>query len=255
MNPFLKIVKEEEDFLLEETNIKKYKWIYLNTPLIENIFLIFFSIYSHIPLILEGKSGSSKSLSLQLIIDIMKSKVNCSNFLNKFPIIKYKYYKCSDVNTPENIENIFREDKNNENVNKNDKEEDIVFLLVFDDLNLWKIGSNNYFEQLNSKLEEYLELSKDNKSFIGISNIKLNISLMNKVIAFEIPDISLEDVNFTISAIADSYEQFLYKKYLRQYDLLGKIYYNYQTKLKDLDDVFYSYYHGYRDLYYLVKYF
>ena len=74
--PFKYIIRKEEDFPLEEMEIRKEKGIGFNTPLKENIFVMFFSIYSHIPLIVVGKSGCSKSLSIGLIIKNMKGELS-----------------------------------------------------------------------------------------------------------------------------------------------------------------------------------
>ena len=65
---FRYIIKKEQDFLINEIGIKKEKGIGINTPLKENIFLMFISIYAHIPLIIVGKPGISKSLSVQYLL-------------------------------------------------------------------------------------------------------------------------------------------------------------------------------------------
>ena len=81
------IIEKEEDFLVEEMEVKNEKGIGLNKSLKENIFLMFFSIYTQIPLIVVGKPGCSKSLSIQLIIRIMRGEFSNSNFLKKYPTI------------------------------------------------------------------------------------------------------------------------------------------------------------------------
>ena len=71
-----------------EMGINKMKEICICAPLKNNIFLMFVSIYSHIPLMVVGNPGFSKSLSINLIINIMKDNFNESNFLKKFPEIR-----------------------------------------------------------------------------------------------------------------------------------------------------------------------
>lgn len=107
--PFNSIVRKEEDFLLEEMEVKKTKGIGLNNSLKENIFLMFFSIYAHIPLIVVGKPGCSKSLSIQIINRIMRGELSDSNFIKNFPTINSTGFQGSETNTPESIENIFKE--------------------------------------------------------------------------------------------------------------------------------------------------
>ena len=73
---------------------------------------------------------------------------------------------------------------------------------------------------------------KKQVSFIGISNWRLDAAKMNRTIFLAIPDIGLDDVNITVKAIAHSYGQDLYTKYENEYQLLGKIYYNYKEELE-----------------------
>jgi hypothetical protein len=118
---FNTIVRNEQDFLLKEMEVEKVKGIGLNNSLKENIFLMFFSIYSYIPLIVVGKPGCSKSLSIQLINRFMRGELSDSNFLKNFPTINNTSFQGSENNTPESIENIFNEaeKKNRFNSNKN----------------------------------------------------------------------------------------------------------------------------------------
>ena len=88
--------------------VRKEKGIGLNNTLKENIFLMFFSIYSHIPLIVVGKPGCSKSLSIKLIIRIMRGELSNLNFLKNYPTINSTSFQGSETNTPESIENIFK---------------------------------------------------------------------------------------------------------------------------------------------------
>ena len=106
---FKYIIREEEEFLLKEMEIEKEPGIGLNNSLKQNIFLMFFAIYSYIPLIVVGKPGCSKSLSIQLIIRIMRGELSSSKFLKNFPTINSTGFQGSETNTPESIENIFKE--------------------------------------------------------------------------------------------------------------------------------------------------
>ena len=347
--PFNTIVRKEEEFLLDEMEVRKEKGIGLNNALKENIFLMFFSIYAYIPLIVVGKPGCSKSLSIQLIIRIMRGELSDSNFLKNYPTINSTGFQGSETNTPESIENIFKvaekkvdlsqskdlesifkeiEEKilskskdiesiknilketnekigqsndyeslinifkeTNEKIGKSkdlesikkifiENEEKILnqsndpesikkiienaeekilsetntpeniknilqeakkkiskkkylSLLVFDELGLSEKSPTNCLKVLHSKLEMSLDPEeKKQVSFIGISNWRLDAAKMNRTIFLAIPDIKLDDVNITVKAIADSYGQDLYTKYENEYQLLGKIYYNYKEELE-----------------------
>ena len=252
---FRKLVEDEENFLLEQMNIRKFKGIGLNNSLKENIFLMFFSIYSYIPLIVVGKPGCSKSLSIQLIIRIMRGEFSESNFLKKYPTINSTGFQGSETNTPENIENIFMEAE--KKIQDNDR---MISLLVFDELGLSEKSPTNCLKVLHSKLEMSLNPNEKRLGFIGISNWGLDAAKMNRAIFLAIPDIGLDDIGTTVKAISDSYDPLIYQKYQATYEFLGNIFFKYKEGLKDLKnsqiiDEFTENYHGGRDLYHLIKIF
>ena len=250
--PFTNIVKEEEDFLLEEMEVGKVRGIGLNNSLKENIFLMFFSIYGRLPLIVVGKPGCSKSLSIQLIIRNMRGEFSNSDFLKKYPIINSTGFQGSETNTPESIENIFREAEKKSYSSQS--QERILSLLVFDELGLSEKSPTNCLKVLHSKLEMSLDPNEQKQiSFIGISNWRLDAAKMNRAIFLAIPDISLNDVDLTVEAIAKSYDENIYNKYKNQYKLLGNAYFFYRDGLKKLNDEFILNFHGGRDLYNLIK--
>ena len=276
--PFLELVKYEEDFLLEQMEVSKIKGIGLNNSLKENIFLMFFSIYSHIPLIVVGKPGCSKSLSIQLIIRIMRGEFSESKFLQKYPTINSTSFQGSETNTPENIEKIFEVAENKISNSKANKEDDkseikMISLLVFDELGLSEKSPTNCLKVLHSKLEMSLNPKEQSRqiSFIGISNWGLDAAKMNRTIFLAIPDIGLDDIGITVQAIAKSYDDSMatFKKYETNYETLEYIYYIYKEGLKKLKESqekeskeskdsniineFIENYHGGRDLYHLVK--
>ena len=266
--PFKNLIIKEEDFLIEEMEVKNEKGIGLNNSLKENIFLMFFSIYTQIPLIVVGKPGCSKSLSIQLIIRIMRGEFSNSNFLKKYPTISSTGFQGSETNTPESIEKIFKEAEKKIDPNPNEKK--VISLLVFDELGLSERSPTNCLKVLHSKLEMSLDPEENKQiSFIGISNWRLDAAKMNRTIFLAIPEIKLDDVNKTVEAIANSYNDEIYRKYKTKYKLLGKIYYNYkdalnkekekedkekkdEKKIKKFDEFLLNY-HGGRDLYNIIK--
>ena len=254
-DPFYYIIKEEEDFLLEQMEIKKEKGICLNNSLRENILLMFFSIYSQIPLIVVGKPDSSKSLSIQLIIRYMRGEYSNSNFLKKYPAINVTYFYESEMNTPESIENIIKEAQ--KKIDLIDYNQKVISLLVFDNLDLSEKCPTNCLKGLHSKLEILLEQEEKKRiSFIGLSNWRLDPVKMNLAAFLAIPDFKLDDIKLNIETMANSYNKGIYNKYSKQYKLLGKIYFNYKEYLKkDLKDESYSNFDGERNFYNLIKIF
>ena len=69
---FENILKDEYRLFLDEMEIPA--GIGKNTPLKENIFVIFTCIMNRIPLFITGKPGSSKTLAMNLVTKSMKGK-------------------------------------------------------------------------------------------------------------------------------------------------------------------------------------
>ena len=81
----------------------------VNTALKENLFSIFVSIYSRIPLFICGKPGSSKSVSVDIIRRSYDGqKIGGSHdFLDGMKPIKIHYYQGSDQSTDKGINKVF----------------------------------------------------------------------------------------------------------------------------------------------------
>ena len=75
---FSDFLKIEEEFLLDKIELNK--GIGKNDSLKENIFLLFVSVVTKIPLIIVGKPGTGKSLSAQLIYKSMRGKYSKEKF-------------------------------------------------------------------------------------------------------------------------------------------------------------------------------
>ena len=184
--PFKTIVRKEEEFLLEEMEVKKEKGIGLNNALKENIFLMFFSIYAYIPLIVVGKPGCSKSLSIQLIIRIMRGELSDSNFLKNYPTINSTSFRGSETNTPESIENIFKVAEEKVDINQSNDLESIFKKIekkilsqskdiesienIFKETNE-KIDQSNDYESLKNIFKETNEKIGQSKDLEFIKNI------------------------------------------------------------------------------------
>ena len=264
-NAFTILIKEEQKFIINEMEIQKVKGIGINDSLKQNIFLMFFSIYTHIPLIVVGKPGCSKSLSIQLIIRLMRGEFSKSNFLKNYPSINNTGFQGSETNTPESIEKIFKiaeeklmdktEEINIDGKSKKNNKKDMISLLVFDELGLSEKSPTNCLKVLHSKLEISLNPKDENKiSFIGISNWKLDAAKMNRTIFLAIPEIEIDDITLTAEAIAKSYDPKLYdeNEYQKELYFLGYAFYKYKKTLNRQNE-FEQNYHGGRDFYHLIK--
>ena len=131
---FVDIPNVEIDFIINEIKIEKGYG--KNYSLKLNIFLMFFAIYSHIPLIVVGKPGCSKSLAVQLILRNMRGEFSDSPFLRNYPIIISTPFQGSENNTPKDIEKIFSIAKVKQGKNS-------ISLIVFDELGLSELSPSN----------------------------------------------------------------------------------------------------------------
>ena len=110
-NFFQKVLEEEYKLVIDRVKRlgKLPKDIALNTPLKENLFAIFVSIYSKTPLFICGKPGSSKSVSVQIIKKSFDGQIIGGNkdFLDGMKPLRFEYYQGSDQSTDKGVEKVF----------------------------------------------------------------------------------------------------------------------------------------------------
>ena len=167
----------EEEFLINLVELDK--GIGKNNLLKENLFLLFLSVVTSIPLIIIGKPGTGKSLSAQLICKSMKGKYSKEKFFRKYPQIIQTYFQGSESTNPEDILKLFEMAENKYNYfdekckQKLINQEDLpISMILFDELGLSEKSKTNPLKVLHSKLE--YGGKKDGVSFVGISNYSLD---------------------------------------------------------------------------------
>ena len=149
-NDFLKTPETQVDYITKQMYIEKSKGIALNRALRENLFTIFICITNKIPLIIVGKPGTSKSLSFQIVYNTMKGKYSAKKFFkDKGKLYRY-YYQGSETSTAEGIEQVFDKAKKAQDNNKNN---DIINLVFFDEMGLAERSSNNPLKVIHYLLE------------------------------------------------------------------------------------------------------
>ena len=196
---FSAILTLEEKFVLSQINLEK--GIGLNRLLRENVFLLFISLVTKVPLIIVGKPGSGKSLSAQLIFKSMRGEFSKSPFLIRFPKIIQSYFQGSDSTIPEDVENIFQiaSDK----LKTLDPKKNISMIL-FDEMGLAEKAKTNPLKALHSRLE--YGGNKNEVSFVGISNWSLDAAKVNRCLLLTVPDLedNMDDLKETSISIAKS---------------------------------------------------
>jgi hypothetical protein len=195
------IYDQEVNYYLDSMEIPE--GIARNESLKENIFVLLVSICNGIPVIISGKPGCSKTLSVNLIQDNMNGKNSKSEFLRMLPRVYFKCYQGSLSSTSEEIEKVFESayKKNREVLNRFDgkkvedqsslikiderkslvearatssyQEEDVKIIVFFDELGLAEISPNNPLKVLHGLLEPDVNDLEKHVGFIGISNWRL----------------------------------------------------------------------------------
>ena len=253
LNGFLDLPLQEEKFIVK--NIKLDKGIAQNRALLENIFALFVTINSKIPIFIVGKPGCSKSLSMQLITKSMQGNVSDNAFFKSFPKTIIHSYQGSLSSTSKGVKNVFKKARGTlEQLKKGTNTDNIISLIYFDEMGLAEHSPNNPLKVIHSELEYDQNENDKQVAFVGISNWELDAAKMNRGISISIPEPDEEDNKETAFTIGNSYDEKMAIRYRSFFENLGKSYYNYKQDLKEnysqngKDD-----FHGNRDFYHLVK--
>ena len=233
---FSDLLKLEQNFLINLIELDK--GIGKNNLLKENVFLLFLSLITTIPLIIIGKPGTGKSLSAQLISKTMRGKYSKEKFFRKFPQIMQTYFQGSESNIPEDIEKLFdmaegKYKSFDERFKKNEiKKEDLpISMILFDELGLAEKSKTNPLKVLHSKLE--YAGKKDGVSFVGISNYSLDAAKINRAMVLSVPNLDekLNELKEIVKSIVESISENLYNDQKIIFDILSTAYYEYKNNL------------------------
>ena len=236
INKFGDFIQVEEDYLYYQINPDK--GIGENSLLKENLFLLFVSLVTNIPIIIIGKPGTGKSLSVQLINKCMKGKYSDKGFFKEFPKIIQTYFQGSDSTKPEDIEILFEKAKKKlENIKKKnlekineDKLEMPISEVLFDELGLAERSKFNPLKALHPELD--YAGKNEGVSFIGISNYSLDAAKLNRALVCSVPDLDqkIDELINTARNIAESYSQKI--KDNKIFEILSHTYYEYKKKIE-----------------------
>ena len=245
-NDFLKLPKIELEYLIN--NLKIENGIAKNDILKENLFASFFCVVNKIPLIICGKPGRGKTLSIKILEDSLKGKEFSDSFICKL----YDELVIEKIQGSTSITSKIITDKFTVARKKQKRNENKLVLVVMDEMGLAELSENNPLKVTHYELEK----EEDKVSFVGISNWALDASKMNRVIYIIGQEPNEDSLKETAKEIIRSYEiekkKNYYEKYKIMFDNLSLAYFNYIKKRKINNDK-YSFFHGSRDFYSLIK--
>ena len=231
-NQFSDFINIEQDFLINQIELEK--GIAKNKLLKDNLFLLFISILTKIPLIIIGKPGSSKSLSVKLLIESMNGKNSKNKFFQMFPNVIQTYYQGSYSSQPEDIENLFYIAKTKLEYYKINNEELPISMILFDELGLAEISKNNPLRRLHCELEY---TGRNDISFIGISDYSLDITKLKRALVLSLPDLynHLDELVETTYHIVESISPKLKKDKI--FEILSMTYIQYKRILQTIKEL------------------
>jgi hypothetical protein len=118
-----------------------------NSALLENLFSLFVSIYSKIPIFICGKPGSSKSLAVDIITQTFKRSSSQDSYFDGFANLHQNYFQGSKQTTDTGIEKVF-EDALNRKGKKN-----MIQMVFIDELGLAELSPHNPLKILHKYLD------------------------------------------------------------------------------------------------------
>ena len=234
INYFSDFLKLEEEYFINQIELDKN--ININPIFNENIFILFISLNTNIPLIINGKSGSSKSLSLKLIINSMKGKYSKNDFFKKYPEVIYTYYPFSETTQRKDIDNLFEKAEKKLSYYKNEKLELPISLIIFDEICLIEKSKNNIIELLQEKLDQ-IEKEKY-LNFICINMNISNINICNRTLVLFVQDLdrNLEILENSGDNIAESISD-KFKENKIFFQILSRTYFEYKNIIKNIKEL------------------
>ena len=225
---FSDFLKIEEEFLLNQIDLEN--GIGKNDLLKENVFSLFLSVVTKIPVIIVGKPGTGKSLSAKLIINSMKGKYSKKDFFKEYPSIIQIYFQGSKSNTPEDVEKLFSRAENLLKNYKNKNKKILpIYMILFDELGLAEKSKLNPLKVLHHKLE--YDGKNEGVCFIGISNYTLDAAKLNRALCLSIPNLEdqINELRNTAKAIISNISSDLGDdKNMIIFNILSRAYYDFK---------------------------
>ncbi|CAF0807414.1 unnamed protein product [Didymodactylos carnosus] len=168
-----------------------------NHALCNNIFTVLICIINHIPIIVCGKPGCSKTSAVQIVLNNIKGKKSNDKYFQTLPELRPVSYQGSKTCTSESIEKVFERAKK---INEIKSDTNLLSVIVFDEIGLAELSPYNPLKVLHSELE----IENCKYGFVGITNYRLDASKMNRLLFLACPDPDVDDLSLTGQIIRNS---------------------------------------------------
>ena len=247
--PFLEVTKRESDYITDKLLEGKIGYA-KNKGLSENLFSEFICLNNKEPLIICGKPGSSKSLSVRILLDAMKGNNSRNEFLKQFKEIIPSFYQCSLSSTSQSVLKVFERARKKLKYKNNN----IISLVFMDEMGIADESQNNPLKVIHSELDNNIEIEREEEkiSFIGITNWSLDASKMNRAINVVVEEPDLDYLIETSKEIIRIINKDLIFNNEELIKAICEAYLNYKNDYLPQNNK--EDFHGYRDFYYLIKY-
>ncbi|CAI2163042.1 10103_t:CDS:2 [Funneliformis geosporum] len=164
-NVFVRIVHEEQENYINRMRCPSNMAIH--EALLENVLALIVCILTKIPIFIIGETGSSKSLAIHLINSNLRGSESNDEYFKKLPRVYTIPYLCSSSSTSDGIHNVF------ETAKKYQETSSIEFV---------EASVKKPLKILHHLLEPSYPATGPAVSFIGLSNLCLNISKSSRAI-------------------------------------------------------------------------
>jgi len=210
----------------------------LNEALRENVCTLFQCVYAGVPVILCGKPGCSKSLSVQILLSSCLGPQSLDSYLCLLPRLQAVSFQGSETCTSAGIEEAFHSATRLKQASK----DTVLPVLLFEEIGSAELSPHNPLKVLHSLLEP----EKADIAFVGLSNWKLDASKMNRVVYLARPEPREEDLVTTAESLVVG-GRVDNREIVRG---LARAYVAFKRKM---EETVFSDFFGLRDFYHLVR--
>eukprot|EP00931_Biecheleriopsis_adriatica_P017997 TRINITY_DN1271_c1_g1_i1.p1 TRINITY_DN1271_c1_g1~~TRINITY_DN1271_c1_g1_i1.p1 ORF type:complete len:4782 (+),score=1057.93 TRINITY_DN1271_c1_g1_i1:65-14410(+) len=168
--------------------------IALNEALRENLFMLLVSVMNHIPILLIGKPGCSKSLAMGVLQNNLNGNVSKVDFFKAMPALDVFAYQCSPLSTPDAILSAFNQARNSNLSNTS-----TIVCVLLDEVGLAEESPHLPLKVLHKELQDLRGIA-----CVGISNWTLDAAKMNRCVTLYRPAPTTKDLQTTAEGMVQS---------------------------------------------------